>query len=1232
MAIAHQHLTGLSEADRLKLEHLLATFDTYWEDNKLEQTVRQLPPPGPLRQAALIELVKIDLERQWQRGRRAQVEGYVKAFPELGPAEAVPADLLLAEYQVRAEFGAPADLAAFARRFPRQAEVLRRLLGEEHTSHAHAARGHGTPASQESKVSQQTTITEAQPPALPLPEQFGRYRLLRKLGQGGMGTVYLAHDSKLDRRVALKIPRFTAEDGPEGLERFHREARAAATIDHPNICPVHDVDAIGGIHYLAMAYIEGKSLAELVRGGQPLPHRQAAKLVHRLALALQEAHSRHVIHRDLKPSNIMINARGEPVVMDFGLARRVLPGDIRLTQSGSVLGTAAYMSPEQARGDVKGIGPGCDIYSLGVVLYELLTGRLPFQGPMVAVLAQILTEPPEPPSKIRPDLDPVLEAICLKAMAKKVEDRYPSMQALATALAEYLSRSTSPQAAIVPNPFIFPDQPTASPVRAATDRERGGRKKWALLASAAGSLGVLAVAALVLFWQTPHGTVRIESDDPAVEIVFDKTGPTVKGADKEVITLRPGEHGILIKRGDFVFEADKFVLRKGETIVLKLELLEGKLQLVQDGKVIATRDVPLPKQYGSVNKSKPDYPKVIQEKAPTADPTKPVDPLATADLEGRVQSLVNLLVNGDYRAARQQFDDNLKKAVPIERLKQLWAALTAHAGAFLRTTPHRRYKADRGEVVVAVTCVFANTRFVVEVGFYNDQAISTVWFRDSPYYLARALEFHGKKQYRDAITACEEALRLDPEYVEAFRVRAWAHWAAGMPEDAIKDSSEVLKRNPRDTGALVDRSYDYLNTGAFAKAVDDASAALEIDPKLPAAFANRGTALADLGSHESGLADLDEAVRLDPNNAIVIFFRGLVHEKLGHRDLANADWDRAYKLDGSLRGRDLRLSNPPPAPRETVGQVRLFQGSRQINSVALFANDRLALSGDNEYKVRIWDIATGKQLFLLPGHEEHVWAVAVSPDGGLAASSGGGRIENNNWTRGADFDIRLWDIASRKELRRLRGHGNQVQTLVFSPDSKKLLSASLDGTLRLWDVGTGDVLVRLAGNAEGLGGAAFSPDGSKVLIAGGHDKTMHLWDLSTHNKERTFPGHKGLVRCVAVSPDGKLALSGSYDKTVCLWDVASGEKRHTFTGPRTIVNCVAFSGDGRWALAGGGAEGGGGDYGIYLWDIKTGQLVDQLKGHTLDVLSLALARDGRHLLSSSSDGTLRWWRLPDSHK
>ncbi len=208
---------------------------------------------------------------------------------------------------------------------------------------------------------------------LGLGRTIGRYKILKVLGSGSMGSVFLAHDSQLDRQVALKAPRLEHDSTGELSQRLYREARAAATLNHPNICPIYDVSEHEGTCFIAMGYVSGQPLAAYVTSKKRQPEREAAKVVRKIALALQEAHAHGILHRDLKPTNIMIDKRGEPIVMDFGVAcwfdDRT---QTRLTQQGALVGTPAYMSPEQIEGRTK-IGPASDIYSLGVLLYQILT-------------------------------------------------------------------------------------------------------------------------------------------------------------------------------------------------------------------------------------------------------------------------------------------------------------------------------------------------------------------------------------------------------------------------------------------------------------------------------------------------------------------------------------------------------------------------------------------------------------------------------------------------------------------------------------------------------------------------------------------------------------------------------------------------------------------------------------------------------------------------------------------
>lgn len=273
------------------------------------------------------------------------------------------------------------------------------------------------------------------------PKKFGHYEILRELGRGGMATVYEAMDTKLQRKVALKVPHKTVAADPEYMSRFIREARSAANLLHPNICPVFEVGEINGTPYLTMAYIEGKNLSDYIVDEHPVPPKRTANIIRKIALAMEVAHKQGIIHRDLKPSNIMIDSRKEPVIMDFGLARRDTgQEESKLTQDGLLIGTPIYMAPEVAKKGAALSGAITDVYSLGAILYELLAGKPPYKGTVQAVLVQVMRGTPKLPSTHREDLDEAIEAICLKAIAKDPQDRYQSMGEFAAALKEYLQK------------------------------------------------------------------------------------------------------------------------------------------------------------------------------------------------------------------------------------------------------------------------------------------------------------------------------------------------------------------------------------------------------------------------------------------------------------------------------------------------------------------------------------------------------------------------------------------------------------------------------------------------------------------------------------------------------------------------------------------------------------------------------------------------------------------------
>ncbi len=500
--------TALTISQRNRLESFLLEFDECWTTELLDDYSDRLKSEtnAKFRQLAIAELVKIDLQRRWAVGQGRLIEEYCKRFADLGRPEDIDVELIQIEFGARSAATSDFALESYAERFPMQYDELTNQASID------TSRVSGIRKTETAKFIWQS----------PLPQEFGRYRILREIGVGGMGRVYLARDTQLDRQVAIKTPHFAGEKHKELITRFYREARAAAKIQSRNICPIYDVGEIDGRHYISMGFIDGRPLSEFTQPSTIPSQNYAVTLVHRLAVVLAEAHRHGVIHRDLKPANIMIDSHREPVVMDFGLARQS-DAQSKVTQSGDIIGTPAYMSPEQLQGDPNDVTVGVDIYALGVILYELLTGTLPFQGSIAQVVHQITHKDPQRPSHIRAGIDPDLEQVCATMMAKRRNMRYQSMEDVAKALKHHLS-----------GPETLPTQ------QPSTDRWSSTRKYLF-----AGFGAVLAIIGFTLLFRTPHGTIRVETsgDLSGLEVFID--GNSLRLTDQN--SVKTGEHELALQ-------------------------------------------------------------------------------------------------------------------------------------------------------------------------------------------------------------------------------------------------------------------------------------------------------------------------------------------------------------------------------------------------------------------------------------------------------------------------------------------------------------------------------------------------------------------------------------------------------------------------------------------------------------------------------------------------------------
>jgi serine/threonine protein kinase/WD40 repeat protein len=887
-----------------------------------------------------------------------------------------------------------------------------------------------------------------------IPRKFGRYRIIDCLGRGGMGAVFRAEDTQLHRTVALKVP-FLGDDDADTIQRFYREARSAATLQHAHICPVFDVGEWNGIPYLTMAFIEGKSLAQALEAGATFTYPQIALLIRQLALGMQEAHARGVIHRDLKPSNVLLRPNGEPVIMDFGLARRqddrAGPGDC-LTRQGEIIGTLEYMSPEQVEGDNKAVGPAADIYTLGVILYELLAGRRPFvTGTTTGTLAAILLKPPVPPSEHRPGIPPGLEEICLKAMARKPADRYATMAQFATALAVFLRAPksgvatptaktdapstrppgpiTRPVSARTPPPGGTPEPPSGrgeskisvrSGVKgdgkgegksaAKSDRrprssarkkkaEADGPNKWLMIGGTVAGVVVVGIASSVLLWPAPKADV-VESKPPAVN-----NPPAVVPATKTTPTTKSGTTPTT--KGATPTTKGTSPTTKGTTPTTK-------------GTTPTTKGTPAPKTVPVALKVKPDA--VALAVGERHEVTVELDRRGSQDpvtVKWDVPPGVRVSPAGPVTL--KPGDPN-----PVLTLRVLEAPAGKDVQVTVTATVTQTPKSSPVTAKVPVTVTPGPCVRVVDIPGTSNAVIDAVAFTPDA-----SVALVGGADTRKGTT--------DPHAIRSFSL------PRGEP-----------------LGPLVGHTAKVTKLLVPA----DGKTVLSVSADDTVALWNLAQASRVSQSPKQQAKVLTAALSPDGKRAMVLY-PGL---------LVKVDVEKflAYGL-----------------PIKTAA----LTGNGQDDAVRALAasGDRKFLVGGLDGKLFLLESNEKTKPRPLAAHTEVVQAVAFALNNDLAASGGGGVLQVGKIQPGKDHLVCVWDVAAAALKWKAEGHPRPVVAVVFSPDGRLLASGDSGGEVRVWAAADGKPVATLKGHTGPVLALGFAPDGT--LWSGAADRALRHWNL-----------------------------------------------------------------------------------------------------------------------------------------
>jgi WD40 repeat protein/tRNA A-37 threonylcarbamoyl transferase component Bud32 len=1026
--------------------------------------------------------------------------------------------------------------------------------------------------------------------------KIGHYELLELIGEGGMGLVYLATQKEpVKRRVALKIIK-PGMDSRQVIARFEAERQALAILDHPNIAHVFDAGTTKtGRPYFVMEYVKGMSIVRYCDENK-LDIEQRLRLFEQVCEAIHHAHQKGIIHRDIKPSNILVSVHGDrvvPKIIDFGIAKAItqpLTEKTFVTFQGQLLGTPEYMSPEQVDIAVQNIDTRSDIYSLGVVLYELLAGVLPFERESFAHLgfAEVQRtirelEPASPSIRLTNmgqqaktiaasrgtqvialarRLHRELEWIPLKAMRKDRCRRYRSASEMADDIRNYLTGL----------PLIAGPETAMYRTRKFIGKHAGS-VATVVLVTIAVILGL--IASIIMGCRAERARQQEASARQQVEQALaraesaEKVAQTQRElAEKRAEDYRCSLYCNHIALADFVYR-DNNMRRLHELLKSCPEDLRGwewhRLNHISDHSHKTLRGHE--DMVTSVAFS-PNGKKIVSS---SADKTIKVWDVANGteiiSLTGNESSVYCAVFSPDGKRIVSSSKDGTVKVWDVETgLETMF--IKEGGGPSIVISPDGRLIASTGGRVVTLWDMDTGKEVMKLSG--HDSFVFSVKFSPDGKYIVSA---SNTIKIWDTATGHEVmTLRGHKGIVRSVAFNPdGRRIVSGSADKSIKVWDTLTGEE-----LMTLRGHEeYINCVAFSP---DGNQIVSggYDNTLRLWDAKNGAEIMTLQGHD----DRIESVAFSSDGMHII----------------SGSYDRTIKMwDTSINHELMTLD-----AHEHVCSVAVSPDGKLIGSIGK--------------TIRLWDIASGTEVMTLPARDNSsdspwmpVACLAFSPDNRYIVSS--------SW----DKQIKVWDVTIGAEVISLRGHKDIVRSVVFTPDGRHIASAGADKTIIIWDTITGAELMTLRGHDNYVHSVAFSPDGQR-LVSASQDKTVKVWDMETGEVMTTLKGHEGGVSFAVFSPDGKQIASCSNDKTVKFWNVSTGVERMTLRGHQDGVVCLAFSPDGR-RIASGSFYGGK----IKIWDVKTGAEVMTLRRNNRWLNSIIFTPDGKSIVAGGLDQPIELW-------